>query len=259
MEHPRGIRGPITIRPRQKITPMPGSECSDGLDQLPSRRRFFQSARIGALAGLGAALNLDAAARPQAAIRNPPTPEAALEELMHGNERFATERLTHHEQDLAILKLHTVEKQEPFATVLSCSDSRVPVELIFDQSIGHIFVVRIAGNIVTPEVSASVEYSGALLGVRLVLVMGHGGCGAVKAAIGNQKAPGQISSLYPHIEPAVKEAGPNLEATIKANARIQAALVRSRSAVISDLVTEKKLRVLAAYYDLASGKVALLD
>ena len=230
----------------------------DGLGHHISRRLFFQRVRMSVPASLGAAWTLNAAAQPLASIRNPPTPEAALEELIRGNQRFVTGRLTHHEQDLAILKLHTVEKQEPFATVLSCSDSRVPVELIFDQSIGHVFVVRIAGNIVTPEVTASTEYSGAVLGIKLVLVMGHGGCGAVRAAIDAKKAPGQIDKLYPHIQPAVDDAGPDLEATIKANARIQAALLRNRSTVISGLSKERKLRVIAAYYDLASGKVTLL-
>ena len=86
------------------------------------------------------------------------TPEAALEELLAGNKRFVSRQSTAHEQDLSILKQNTVEKQEPFAAVLACADSRVPVEIIFDQSIGHIFVTRVAGNIVTPEIIASLEY-----------------------------------------------------------------------------------------------------
>ena len=231
----------------------------DDLNQHPSRRSFLRTAHLNAIAGLGTALSLDATAQPLAAVRNPPTPDAALSELTSGNQRFVSGRLTHHELDLAILKLHTVDKQEPFATVLSCSDSRVPVELIFDQSIGHIFVVRIAGNIVTQEVCASIEYSAALLGIKLVLVMGHGGCGAVQAAMGGKEAPGQISTLYPLIRPAVADAGPNLEAAIKANARIQAEYLRNRSSVIADLLKSRKLQVLAAYYDLASGRVTLLS
>ena len=213
--------------------------------------------RLNVLAGPVTTWGLDAAAQPL--FRNPASPAAALEELNNGNQRFMSGRSTHHEQDLAILKRHTVDKQEPFATILSCSDSRVPLELIFDQSIGHIFVVRIAGNIVTPEVSASIEYSGAMLGIKLVLVMGHAGCGAVRAAIGGKRAVGQISALYPYIQPAVEDAGPDIEATVKANARIQAEILHNRSSVISNLVKDHKLRVLAAYYDLASGKVTLLE
>jgi carbonic anhydrase len=187
------------------------------------------------------------------------SPDAALQELIDGNRRFTSGRLTAFEQDLAILKQNTIEKQEPFAAVLSCADSRVPVELIFDQSIGHIFVTRVAGNVVTPEIIASLEYGAAALGTKAILVMGHGGCGAVKATIQAKEVPGQISALYPHIQPAVDQAGSNLEAAIKANAKIQAALLRESSTVVSGLVKESKLKVVAAYYDLASGSVTLLD
>jgi carbonic anhydrase len=191
--------------------------------------------------------------------RNPSTPDAALERLSSGNQRFVEGRLTAHDDDLDILKQHTIDKQEPFAIVLSCSDSRVPVELIFDQSIGHIFVARIAGNIVTPEVIASIEYGVAVLGAKLILVMGHGGCGAVKATIQAKEVPGQISSLYLHIRPAVDQAGTDLDAAIRANARIQASLLRNTSTVVSNFLKDQKLKVIAACYDLASGKVALLE
>jgi carbonic anhydrase len=119
---------------------------------------------------------------------------------MDGNKGFANERLTACEHDLAILKQHTIEKQEPFAAILSCADSRV--ELVFDQSLGHIFVTPIAGNIATSEIIASLEYGAGALGTRVILVMGHGGCGAVKATIQAKEVPGQISALYPHIQPA---------------------------------------------------------
>ena len=96
------------------------------------------------------------------------------------------------EHDLTILREHTADKQEPFAGVLACADSRVPVELVFDQTIGHLFVTRVAGNIVTPEVIASLEYGVAVLGIKALLVLGHNGCGAVKAAMKANAAPGQI-------------------------------------------------------------------
>jgi carbonic anhydrase len=199
-------------------------------------------------------------ARPSLALaQNPSSPDAALRELMAGNQRFTSGRLTAHEHDLDILKRHTIEKQEPFAMILSCADSRVPVELIFDQSIGHVFVTRIAGNFITPEVIASIEYGAAVLGTELILVMGHSGCGAVKAAIQAKEVPGQISALYSHIQPAVDQAGPNLEAAIRANAQIQAALLRKASTVVSGLLKENKLKVIAAYYALATGSVTLLE
>ena len=194
----------------------------------------------------------------QAAAQSALSPDAALKELVDGNKRFTSGRLTHHEQDLAILKQNTVEKQEPFAAVLSCADSRVPVELIFDQSIGHIFVTRVAGNVATAEIIGSLEYGAAVLGTKVILVMGHSGCGAVKATIQGKAVPGQISALFPHIQPAVDQAGTNLEATTKANAKIQAALLRDASTVISGLVKENKLRVVAGYYDLGTGAVELI-
>jgi carbonic anhydrase len=195
---------------------------------------------------------------PQAAAQSSFTPDAALTELMDGNKRFTTGRLTAHEHDLAILKQNTIEKQEPFAAVLSCADSRVPVELVFDQSIGHIFVTRVAGNVVTPEIIASLEYGAAVLGTEVILVMGHANCGAVKATIQGKEVPGQISALYPHIQPAVDQAGPNLEAATKANAKIQAGLLSESSTVVKELVRAGKLKVAAAYYDVATGSVGLI-
>lgn len=185
-------------------------------------------------------------------------PMAALAELMAGNERFVTRRITSDAQDLAILKQNNAEKQEPFAAVLSCADSRVPVELVFDQTIGHIFVTRVAGSVATSEIIASLEYSATVLGTKDILVMGHAGCGAVKATIQGANVPGQISALYPHIQPAVDQAGNNLEAATKANVKIQAALLGESSTVIKGLVKEGKLKVAAAYYDIATGSVMLL-
>jgi carbonic anhydrase len=186
------------------------------------------------------------------------TPDAALAQLMAGNKRFTAGKMTAHEYDLASLKKSNIEKQEPFAAVLSCADSRVPVELVFDQSIGHIFVTRVAGNFITPEIVASLEYGAIVLGTKVILVIGHAGCGAVKATIQHKEVPGQISALFPHIQPAVDQAGDNLEAATKANARIQATLLRESSTVISSLVKDGKLKVAASYYDTASGMVSLL-
>jgi carbonic anhydrase len=162
------------------------------------------------------------------------------------------------DEDLSILKQKTVDKQTPFAALLSCVDSRVPVELVFDQSIGHVFVGRVAGNICSPEMIASLEFGTAVLGAAAIMVLGHSGCGAVNAAISNGAVPGQISALYAPIRPAVERAGPDLEATIKANAQVQADLLRTASPVLADLIKKGKLKVAAAYYDLGSGKVSLL-
>jgi carbonic anhydrase len=231
--------------------PTPQKNCS--------RRGFLQTAAGETLVGLLAAAGMECAAPDSVQAQSTLSPAAALQELMNGNQRFTSNRMTAFDQDLAILKQNTVEKQEPFAAVLSCADSRVPVELVFDQSIGHIFVTRVAGNVVTSEIIASLEYGAAVLGTKVILVMGHGNCGAVKATIQAKEVPGQISALYPHIQPAVDQAGSNLEAATKANAKIQAALLREASTVVAGLVKEGKLKVVAGYYDIASGSVTLLE
>jgi carbonic anhydrase len=225
----------------------------------PARRRFLQLAAGGAFVGwIGTAASELSFPEPVFA-QSTLTPDAALAELMAGNGRFVNRNITSDAQDLAILKQNNAEKQEPFAAVLSCADSRVPVELVFDQTIGHIFVTRIAGNFATSEIIASLEYGAAVLGTRVILVMGHAGCGAVKATIQGAEVPGQISALYPHIQPAVDQAGSNLEAATKANAKIQAALLAESSTVVKGLVKEGKLKVAAAYYDIATGSVTLLS
>jgi carbonic anhydrase len=228
-------------------------------NESSSRRRFLQRAMGGTVAGLVTAAGTQFVLPRRVLAQTTLSPDDALRELMDGNKRFVAERVTAHEHDLAILKQHTIEKQEPFAAVLSCADSRVPIEFVFDQSIGHIFVTRIAGNIATSEIIASLEYGAGVLGTKVILVIGHGGCGAVKATIQAKEVPGQISALYPHIQPAVDQAGPNLEAATKANAKIQAALLRQASTVISGLVKANKLRVAAAYYDIGTGAVSVLE
>jgi len=235
---------------------------SGGIERPTSgqaRRRFIQLTIRRTIAGLLTAAGVQFTSPHWLLGQTKLNPEAALKELMDGNRRSATNRRIADHSDLAALRKSTIEKQEPFAAVLSCADSRVPVELIFDQSIGRLFVTRIAGNVVTSEIIASLEYGAAVLGTKVILVMGHSNCGAVKAAIQGKGVPGQISALFAHIRPAVDQAGPNLEAATKMNAKLQATLLRQASTVISDLVKENKLKVVAGYYDLTSGSAALLD
>jgi carbonic anhydrase len=227
-------------------------------DEPLSRRRLLQLGATGAAAGLVAA-GLPLALSVPAAAQDVSTPDAALAEMMAGNKRFVSNTLTSPQHDLDLLKQNNEEKQQPFAAVLSCADSRVPVEWVFDQTIGHVFVTRVAGNLITPEIIGSLEYGAAVLGTKVILVLGHGGCGAVAAAIAGKSVPGQISSLFPHLQPAVDEAGPDLTATIKANAKIQARLLRESSTVLSGMVKEGKVKVTSGYYDLATGSVTLLE
>jgi carbonic anhydrase len=182
----------------------------------------------------------------------------ALEELLAGNRRFTSGRTTSHRRDLVMLQ-KTLEKQEPFAAILSCADSRVPVEVVFDQTVGQLFVTRVAGNIVTPEIVASLEYAAAVLGTHTILVMGHSGCGAVTAAIQGREVPGQISKLFPPIEPAVKQAGPDLEATVRANVLIQVQRLLKSSPLLQGLIEQGALRVAAGYFDMRTGVVTLLE
>jgi len=221
------------------------------------RRRFLQTACSGAVVGIAAQAGVDFATPAAVSAQTDLSPDAALQELLAGNQRFAANQLTSFEHDLAILKEHTAGKQEPFAAVLSCADSRVPVELIFDQTIGHIFVTRVAGNIVTPEIIGSLEYGVAVLGVKTLLVLGHSGCGAVKAALKADTVPGQISTLYPPLRQAVEQSGGNFEKAIETNAKIQAELLRTSSTVIRDAVKDGKVKVEAGVYDLATGRVTL--
>jgi carbonic anhydrase len=226
---------------------------------IRTRRKFIFSGARKLTGGVLAAAGTEFLASKRLLAQTRLTPDAAINELLAGNKRFTAGRISSLQQDLSILRQKTAQKQEPFAAVLSCADSRVPVEVVFDQTIGHIFVTRIAGNVLTSEIIASLEYGVAVLGVTAILVMGHSNCGAVKAAIQGEAAPGQISALYPHLQPAVNQAGPNLEAAIKANAKLQSVLLRKASTVVSESVKGGKLRVAAGYYDLAGGSVTLLD
>lgn len=219
-----------------------------------TRRSLLSNTLAGTL-GVLAGLTLSRT-RP-ASAQSILTPDEAFKALMDGNERYVAGQLQSLDEDLSILKAKTAEKQEPFATVLSCADSRVPVELIFDQSIGHIFVVRVAGNVTTPEIKASLEYGVAILGTKILMVLGHGNCGAVKAAIEGKAVPGQISALYAPIRPAVEAASSDLDAAIDPNAKIQATLLSRASPVIDGAIKEGKLKVVPARYDIGSGKVLL--
>ncbi len=219
-------------------------------------RRSLLSRGLVATAAAGF---LTGAAAGSARARTDITPDAALERLMAGNRRFVAGKLDSFQEDLDILKQNNIAGQEPFAAVLSCADSRVPVELAFDQSIGHVFVARVAGNICTPEIIASLEYGVAVLGTAVILVLGHSACGAVKATLSAKAVPGQISALYAPISRAVEVAGPDLESTIKANAKIQADILRTASPVVAEYAGKGQVQVVAGYYDIGSGVVTILN
>jgi len=144
--------------------------------------------------------------------------------------------------------------QKPFAAFLSCADSRVPIEIIFDQGFGDVFITRIAGNIATPELVASLEFGTAVLGSKIIYVLGHTSCGAVKATAAGAAVPGVISSLYYHISPAVALAPNDVEKATEENVKLQAKQL-AVSPVLKGLVEEGKLKIFGGVYNLATGAV----
>lgn len=222
------------------------------------RRQFLHTVLSGAVLGAVSQAGLELASPRTLHAQTTLSPDEALHELLTGNQRFASNHLTSITHNLSIMKERTVNKQEPFAAVLACADSRIPVELVFDQTIGHTFVTRVAGNVVTPEIVASLEFGVAVLGIKALLVIGHSNCGAVRAAMTTDTVPGQISVLYQRIYPAIEKSGGNIDKAIQANARNQAELLRASSTVIRETTRAGKLRVESAVYDLATGKVSLI-
>ena len=238
------------MSPDQSSGPRLPARCGCHPTAVPlSRRHVLRGGAAGILAGA-------LAGSPSFAEGVPP--DAALQQLIDGNQRFVDKRLTSFDEDLRELKENTAEKQEPFAAVLSCVDSRVPVELVFDQSIGRLFVARVAGNIASADIIASLEYGVAVLHTSVIMVMGHGNCGAMQAAIAGKAVPGQISGLYSYLRPAIDQAGDNLDAAIRANAKIQARLLAKSSPVLGAAIKQHKLKIVASHYELATGKVTLL-
>jgi carbonic anhydrase len=189
------------------------------------------------------------------------TPDQALKMLMDGNKRFANGRPQNPHRSLERLK-EVAPHQEPFAAVLSCADSRVLPEVLFDQGIGDIFDVRVAGNVATVEELASEEYAVAALGVKVLMVLGHERCGAVKAAVTGGSLPGSVGKLVKLIEPAVvssaQQSGDKLANAVKANVLLQMKNLQA-SPVIAQFVQEGKLQVVGAYYDLDTGVVSMLS
>lgn len=188
------------------------------------------------------------------------SPDEALQKLMEGNQRFAQNQPLHPDQSPDQLK-SVAQSQHPFATILSCADSRVPAELVFDQGIGDIFDVRIAGNIAIPEAVGSLEYAIALLNSPLLMVLGHERCGAVTAAVKGEALPGDISTfveaILPVVDKAKSQAGDAVENAVVANVYYQIEQLK-RSSLISERVQSGKLKLVGGRYDLDSGQVTLL-
>jgi len=187
--------------------------------------------------------------------------DKALALLMQGNKRYVLHKEKHPDSSIARRK-ELVAGQHPFAIILGCSDSRVPPELIFDQGLGDMFVIRDAGNIADDAVFGSIEYAVEHLGVHLVIVLGHEKCGAVSAAVAGGVVPGHLKSVINSIHPAVEdsrnEPGDKVHNCVVANARHVARQIRESEPVLKGFAEHGKMKVIAADYDIASGKVTLL-
>lgn len=193
-------------------------------------------------------------------LPTPLSPDAALQKLLAGNQRFVRHQPQYPDQTASRLK-EVAQVQHPFATVLSCADSRVPAEIVFDQGIGDIFDVRIAGNIATPEAIGSIEYAVALLDTPLLMVLGHERCGAVTAAVQNEPLPGEIGTFVEAILPAVKrvqkQPGDPVDNVVAANVVYQIEQLQ-RSPLLAERVRLGKLQIVGGRYDLDTGTVTLL-
>lgn len=227
------------------------------------RRDFLKLGVTGALgmmiAGGDLLLRVEKA---QAATPTQPSldADAALQKLMAGNQRFVEHQPQYPDQSASRLQ-EVAQAQHPFATVLSCADSRVPAEIIFDQGIGDIFDVRVAGNIVTPETLGSIEYAVVLLGTPLLMVLGHERCGAVTAAVQNEKLLGDIGSFVKAIKPAVNKVknqpGDAVENAVVANVQYQIERLQ-RSKLLTEQVKSGKLKIVGGRYDLDKGSVTII-
>lgn len=190
-----------------------------------------------------------------------PAINQALQTLIDGNKRFVAMKPTHPNQDKG-RRDEVKGGQKPFAIIVGCSDSRIPPEILFDQGIGDLFVIRLAGNIVDDTGLGSIEYAADHLGTRLVVVLGHAKCGAVTAAAGGGEAHGHIGSIVQLIIPAVEQArgksGDLIDNSIRENARLVAATISTSKPILSKMVEEGKIAVVPAYYDIDTGAVELL-
>jgi carbonic anhydrase len=189
------------------------------------------------------------------------SPDAALARLKAGNARFVSGEPSHPNQSPA-RRTELAEGQRPFAIILGCSDSRTAPEVVFDQGLGDLFVVRSAGNVVDDVGLGSIEYAAEHLGASLIVVLGHENCGAVKATLDGGNLTGHVPAIAKAIRPAVKASanrqGDPLDNAVRENARLEVQRVATSKPILKKLVEEGKVRVVSARYDLDTGRVTFL-
>jgi len=190
----------------------------------------------------------------------PATPDEALAALRAGNQRFTTHKATvRSKHALDQIWAHNAKTQTPFASILGCADSRVPPEIVFDQYLGDLFVVREAGNSASaPPILGSLEYGQAVLGSKLLIVLGHTSCGAVKAAFDHDKPGHNIQSVVDAIAPGIQGAK-TVDDAVVANVRASIERVRAQSDVLRDAEKDGKIKIVGAVYDIQTGAVRFLE
>src|ERR1700756_2846594 len=223
----------------------------------------IQLASCFVIIGLLSASQFAGAAEPAHSDQPTVAPAEAISKLKEGNGRYTSGNLQHPGQTTE-RRTELAKTQHPFAAIVCCSDSRVPPEIVFDQGLGDLFIVRVAGNVINDEGLGSIEYTVDHLGTRLILVLGHQRCGAVDAAretiAAKGKAPGHIQSLVTAIKPAVEAtAKDDLETTIKANVKNVVQALRSSTPILKGEVDSGKIQVIGGYYSLDTGAVTFLD
>ena len=188
--------------------------------------------------------------------------DKALSRLLAGNARFVAHKERHPDESMA-RRRQLVAGQHPFAVILGCADSRVPPELLFDEGLGDLFVIRVAGNVVDDAVLASIEYAIEHLGTKLIVVLGHEKCGAVSAAVESENAPGHLPALLAAIQPSVSATasapGDRVHNCVVDNVRRVALQIRESGPVLTEAIQRGGVKVIPADYELDSGKVRLLD
>src|SRR6266478_771280 len=215
------------------------------------------------IAGLLGASQFAGAADPAHSDQPSVAPAEAISKLKEGNGRYTSGNLQHPGQTTD-RRAELTKSQHPFAAIVSCSDSRVPPEIVFDQGLGDLFIFRVAGNVIDDHGLGSIEYAVDHLNVRLIVVLGHQSCGAVQAAketiAAKGKAPGHIESLVTAIKPAVEAtAKDDLDTTIKANVKHVVQALRSSTPILKGKVDSGDVQVIGGYYSLDTGSVTFLE
>ena len=193
-------------------------------------------------------------------IQDSISPDKAVEMLKEGNQRFLDKNVQ--DRDLHIQVQNTSDGQFPYAVVLSCIDSRVPVELVFDQGVGDIFSARVAGNIINEDILGSIEYACGVAGSKAILVLGHTKCGAVTSACKGVEL-GNITALLSKVKPAIanvqeRDGEVEVEEVTKANVHQSIKEIREKSSILTDLETEGKIKIVGAVYHVEDGRVTYL-